>query len=121
MNIIPDKNVSVMKRMLDYSAKRQQVISNNLANVDTPGYKRSDIKFMDEFRDAVAEGTHGAILNTELQEYKTSDTPVRNDGNNVDIDREMALQTKNGLLFKTFAALLARKYRSLREAAQTKP
>ncbi|MFH0880983.1 MAG: flagellar basal body rod protein FlgB, partial [Lentisphaerota bacterium] len=48
-----DETTQVLNKMLDVSALRQRVLANNLANINTPGYKRLDVKFRDELTDAI--------------------------------------------------------------------
>ncbi|NPV25916.1 MAG: flagellar basal body rod protein FlgB [Firmicutes bacterium] len=103
-----------LEKALDGTARRHQVIVNNIANVDTPGYKRSTVRFEEELKVALQSGgklplvvTHPCHFRSNLtladikpqiiSEYQTS---IRNDGNNVDIDAEMGELAKNSLLYQ---------------------
>ena len=92
--------LSVLEKGLDASSLRQKVIANNLANLDTPGFKRSEVDFQAVLGTVLGQkvGTlplkltstnHIPSVNKgEGKTVVTDDTTiVRNDGNNVDIDR----------------------------------
>lgn len=121
----------LMAMGLDAASLRNNVIANNLANVDTPGFKRSDVVFEEELRRAVTgqqklQGrmTHekhipippgNAVIPRIVTEYKTS---IRNDGNNVDIDREMALLAKNSIMYDALTASLNGDLRKIKSAIE---
>lgn len=96
---------------LDWAALRQRAIANNLANVDTPGYKREDVSFPEVLRQAEeSEAPYLALAVTApghlvsdaqptLMVYRDASTSYRNDGNNVDIDVETAELAKNALYY----------------------
>ena len=80
------------KKMLDVSLLRHQAIASNLANVETPNYKRLDVSasFEDQFRDAVAGRKSSEIAS--LQPSLAVDTTAisgRSDGNTVQLETEM--------------------------------
>lgn len=80
--------MSVMQKSLDALWLKQRIVSNNIANIDTPGYKSRDIKFEEFLKDAAP----GSILKDEdvpeARIVTRNDTSLREDGNNVDIDKE---------------------------------
>lgn len=83
---------------MDLLAERQRLVASNLANIDTPGYKTKDIDFQFEFM-SMAEGA-------EPQVIEVPDLPVRNDGNNVSLDRETRLLAEDNLRFNLAASLV---------------
>jgi len=103
---------------------RQQVISHNIANVDTPGFKASDVSFETQLKRALSDAnagelplqtTHAAHLTarravTESQVrpqiVRLQGTRLRSDGNNVDIDREMARLAETTLEYNTLIEAL---------------
>ncbi|MEZ0537760.1 flagellar basal body rod protein FlgB [Caldicellulosiruptoraceae bacterium PP1] len=114
------------KKALDYSWKRNEIISNNIANADTPQYKAKDIdfeKFMSQ-----AENNTFELITTEPQHIKevSNDTynefiynqnnPMRLDGNTVDVEQEMGNMIKNSLYFDGLSMQLSRSLNSLRNA-----
>ena len=101
--IISPRRVAVMEGALQAASVRQRVISNNVANVNTPGFKKSDVVFESLLRDQLGDGKRlqmartnekhypqasGAVPKAQVQIQK--DTSIRLDGNNVDIDAEIA-------------------------------
>jgi len=62
------KHVNLMEKGLDASWKRNQAIANNLANIDTPGYKRSDIDFKSEYNNQIKSNSKTSELS---QKFKT--------------------------------------------------
>lgn len=101
--------INVLEKACDASWTRNSVISNNIANVDTPGYKRKDVQFEDylmneigytnSLDDEVANADLDALTSTTYTEYAGMD--YRIDGNNVDIDTESAELAKNQIKYYT--------------------
>ena len=90
--------INVLDRAADVSWTRESLITNNLANVNTPGYKRQDINFESVLRKALGSSKY-VPLDTKINEMNMDElTPMvytdhgnysyRLDGNNVDIDTE---------------------------------
>ncbi len=99
-----DKLYPLIENMLDWTAKRQQTLSANLANMDTPGYKAKDVSFIRAAASLAMETTSSDAPSTDHQTPKLRDimkstTKRKANGNNVDIDREMTELTKNGLQY----------------------
>lgn len=130
-NLLFTKTMSLMGKGLDASSLRNTVISNNLANVDTPGFKRSEVVFEDELRKALAKTgqlqgavTHPkhipigspALANVKPKVVLQNDTTMRNDGNNVDIDREMASLAENTITYTALAQMLNGDFSKIRSA-----
>jgi flagellar basal-body rod protein FlgB len=105
----------LVKELLDACALRHTVVANNIANVNVPGYRRSEVRFEKALARALAGGGDlRGPLETEIVTPK--DTPVRPDGNDVDLNREIGIQTRNGLLYRTCLEVLDHKIRMLRRA-----
>ncbi len=94
----------VVSKSLDANMLRSRVIANNIANVNTPGYKRTDVNFEGQLRDAIDRSTlRGTVTNerhvelgrprvtdVEADAYHPIDGTLPSGVNNVDIDHEMA-------------------------------
>ncbi|MFZ3172766.1 MAG: flagellar basal body rod protein FlgB [Carboxydocellales bacterium] len=106
--------MDIMQLGLDAAATKQKVMANNLANVSTPGFKASEVSFEDELKKALegSSSLSGTVTNArhipigppkglEVRPaiHKLDKTEMRVDGNNVDIDREMALLAKNTIMY----------------------
>jgi flagellar basal-body rod protein FlgB len=96
-----------LERYMDLLSARQKLVASNIANADTPGYHTRDIDFQSEFLNA----TGGAPRTTEVNEL-----PVRNDGNNVSLDREARLLAENALRFQVASQLMKSEIRVVRSA-----
>jgi flagellar basal-body rod protein FlgB len=113
--------VNFFNKIMDVETLKQQVHANNIANVNTPGYKRHFVSFDNELQKAIDSqslslktdnpkhisygGDWRSVIPSEKIEYNTSS---RNDGNNVDIDYEVAQMTKNTLKYQIVADLTSR-------------
>src|SRR5580692_4125711 len=85
-----DRLAGQLERYMDLLSARQKLVASNIANADTPGYRTQDIDFQSEFQNAVSAAPRAV------------DVPglaVKNDGNNVNLDREARLLSENALRF----------------------
>ncbi len=99
--------INVLDKAADASWLRNEVISNNIANVDTPGYKRKDVQF-ENYLMSVLRGDNSLdhrIANLDLDRIDASiytdnaSLSYRLDGNNVDIDTESANLAENQIRY----------------------
>ena len=102
-----------MERLLDVAATRQNLISSNLANIDTPGYRTRDIDFAKEMQKALAAAP-GESSSPAVKEI--TGLIERPDGNNVSIDRETMLLAQTQLQFQAGVALLKQEFKRLQTA-----
>jgi flagellar basal-body rod protein FlgB len=98
-----------LEKYMDLLSARQKLVATNIANADTPGYLTQDIDFQSEFRNA-ASGAPRAMVVNEL--------PVKNDGNNVSLDREARLLAENALRFQVASQLMKSQLTIVRTAIQ---
>ncbi|HHT9145333.1 MAG: flagellar basal body rod protein FlgB [Candidatus Brocadiaceae bacterium] len=121
MNIGIDKSATLLEKMLDVSSIKHKVIANNIANVNTPGYKKMEVSFADQLEKAVNESSMNKFDTLQpkivISKEDTSDT-VRNDGNNVDMDKEVSSLVKNTLSYSIYTQLLAKKYEGIKSAIE---
>jgi flagellar basal-body rod protein FlgB len=112
--------LNVLQKGLEASGMRQQVLANNVANIDTPNFKRSDVDFQAVL--GAALGEKGGALAMKLTSPKhipgvaegvgsgivtDQTTSLRNDGNNVDVDREMSNVAENGLYYNSLTRTIS--------------
>ena len=127
-SILASPRVSVLEQALSASSLRQQVISNNISNVNTPGFKKSEVVFEDLLQNAIGDG--------KLQMTKTNSqhlplkqegipkpvvnvidkTSFRTDGSNVDIDIEMANLAKNNIYYNAVVQQLSSYFSGIKSA-----
>lgn len=106
MNTKMDTASATLVQILDATALRHRILSNNLANVDTPGFTRKDVSFEQELADAVRSG-HPERAEVTVSE-DTSDLP-RADGNNVSVEKELSEMNKNAMMHQMALQLLQSK------------
>lgn len=87
-----------LEQYMTLLSARQKLVASNIANADTPGYKTQDIDFQTELRNAAAGLPPAA--------KQVPGLTLKNDGNNVNLDREARLLSENALRFSVAANLL---------------
>ena len=111
---------SYLRAAMSGLAARQRTIANNVANVDTPGFKASEVRFEDALKTAISRGKSRATvdqtsLNAAVSRGTLVDaTTTRGDGNNVDIDREMELLGEANLTYSALTQTMATRLGILR-------
>lgn len=118
-SIVSSPRVAVLEQALSASSLRQKVISNNIANVNTPAYKKGEVLFEDMLQGVMKGGKmpmlqtnvrHLALQQAGIPSPKVNvvgNTSIRVDGNNVDIDVEMAQLAKNSIYYNAVAQQLS--------------
>jgi flagellar basal-body rod protein FlgB len=118
--------------------QRQQTIAHNIANVDTPGYRAQEVRFEEQLRAELAAPrrepqvariglatTHERHIpvepqlrrsETQLQITESLDGTLRNDGNTVDVDREMSALAETQIIYNALAQAQANRFANLRSA-----
>jgi flagellar basal-body rod protein FlgB len=119
--LISDLTQQVLVKAVDAAALRHRALSNNIANVETPGYTREDVSFESELRMALDGPGSSSIQEREVRDVranvqKDTKAPAREDGNNVDIDREMTALAENTLNYQALLQSLSIKGQILRTA-----
>ena len=124
---MPKSNVELLKNLLDYTALKQKVISKNIANSGTIGYKRKDLEFKDFLEDnlnSTVRKTSSKHLSMNVIEKPgeskftviDDESSVSSSGvNNVDIDKEMAEMAENSIMFRFAARKLNGYYRTMQK------
>ncbi len=110
-----DTSMVGLQRAMSGSLLRQQVLANNLANANTPGFKRSDVDFHSAL-DAVMNGpaaTPAAVQATGFSVQTDSSSTMRADGNNVDVDAEMSSLSENTLDYQSLTSVLTSRIKIL--------
>lgn len=116
--------IQSLQKSLDYSTTKNRVIANNIANVDTPHYKAKDVSFKKELNKSMnasfqANRTHMkhfSFSGEDHQAYRISEqtnTLYNHNGNNVDVDKEMADLAKNQIYYQAIVDRLNGKFSSI--------
>lgn len=144
MDLITSLTTQVMTKAMDGLSKRHQAIASNLANVETPNYRRRDVNFEGALNNAIQtsksggsqlrqasndqsmalkttrEGhiaigqTESSVDNVEPEISEAHDQKYRNDGNSVDVENEMAQLAKNTQRYVALTNMQSRNLKSLR-------
>lgn len=101
---------------MDATTLRQKVLSNNLANANTPGYRRKDVNFSDALADAVRSRRIDQIRDVKPEVYEDKTAALDSRGNSVSVQREMGEISQNELLYNFAAEMTSRKFNSLSKA-----
>jgi flagellar basal-body rod protein FlgB len=123
------KNIDILWRTMSASSLRNNVIANNIANSDTPNFKRTDVNFESQLKRALdSEKTDKSFKETltnkkhipfdEPMDYRDVKprrvldylTVSKNNGNNVDIEKESMDLVQNQLMYQTLAQIVTSKY-----------
>ena len=111
---------SYLQAALSGLAARQRTIANNVANVDTPNFKASEVRFEDALKSAIIRTKPGSTPNQAALNATASRTSIdtatstRSDGNNVDIDREMEMLGEANLTYSALTQVMATRIGILR-------
>ncbi|MBE3598030.1 MAG: flagellar basal body rod protein FlgB [Limnochordaceae bacterium] len=120
-----------LSNALDAASLRQRVIAHNLANVETPRYRRFDVVFEEALAAQQAREARIKVKLTRTHPAHLSGAPVqvvtpsverdttsivRNDRSNVDVDREMAALAKNSLFYRSLTRVMGSRLMALRTA-----
>lgn len=121
---VNDKTLKALAASLNFRQMRQELISSNVANSDTPGYKSKRISFEEALARAIdidgdqtlntEDVNHfnvggGGFDNLQPEIYEDSNDIVSEDGNNVDRDQELAMMAENKILYDATIQLVNKK------------
>jgi flagellar basal-body rod protein FlgB len=129
----------LLERGLDVESVRRRVIANNISNVDVPHFKRSEVNFESELKRAIRDREDPtnklpALMTSERhipfyvpRDVKTVRTRInldynttyRNDGNNVDVEKEMVDAAKNMMRYNAYVTGLNHNFRMLKFVMRT--
>ena len=116
--------INVLDRAADAAWQRNEAISNNIANVDTPGYKRQDVAFESELRRALGNNKYQTmddkVANVNLNRLHGrvytdyANYSYRLDGNNVDIENENVMLAENQLKYQGLISSINQEFTNLK-------
>ena len=100
---------------MDMTAMRHRVLANNLANSNTPGYMRKDVRFQDAMVDALQRDSV-SFDSVKGEVYEDQTIPTNERGNNVTLQNEIGEMSQNQLLYNFAAEMTGRKFAGLAKA-----
>ena len=117
-HIFESTGLEALSKAMSLREKAHEYIAANIANIDTPAYKARHLDFEHELQEALGESKeyHVRLVRTNLRHFPQreigfdkvegkvllDEVPLRNDGNSVDIDKEMAMLAENQLLHDSY-------------------
>jgi flagellar basal-body rod protein FlgB len=118
--IFQSDTYQLARKLLDATSLRQEAIASNIANAETPGYRRLDIApdFATELHARMATGASPETLST-LQPHLAEDQharSVRPDGNSVEIEQELLEMNRNNVDYEYLSDLVSQNIKQLRVA-----
>lgn len=117
--------INVLNRAADAAWQRNEAISNNIANVDTPGYKRQDVAFESVLQKALGNNRYESmdekVSNINLSRLRGrayvdyANYSYRLDGNNVDIENENVMLAENQLKYQGLISSINQEFTNYRQ------
>ena len=117
--MIEDKMLPMLEGILSLTAKRQQALSSNIANMDTPGYKAKDFTFQEHLAGLAMQSTssaHIAAENESTMKMVELDSETKDNGNSVNLEQNVTELTKNALQYITLVQYLNQRMKTLRSS-----
>ena len=125
-----DRAPLVLKKNLDFQSQRNLLISSNITNMNTPGYKAQDLDFKSQLQQAIDSGDQLSVKTTDKKHMGPSKESLkslepdifeekdaaRSDGNNVNIDKEMIKLSENQIMYNATIQIMAKRGSTLRSA-----
>ncbi|QOR68553.1 flagellar basal body rod protein FlgB [Cytobacillus suaedae] len=118
--------ITTLEQAMNYSTAKQKVISHNIANSDTPNFKAKSVSFNSEFNRILKDSMQANKTDIRHYDFKSTNTSnsfsvftqnsssYNHNGNNVDIDKEMAELAKNQIYYNAVADRIGSKFNSLK-------
>jgi flagellar basal-body rod protein FlgB len=107
--------IALLEAGLKAASLKQSVIANNIANADTPGFRRSDVRFQNLLAKAL-EGGDEEPDDLQPEVYQPLKTQVSAEGNDTNIDLEVGELIKNSNQYKINMRLMNKLYKQLEQA-----
>jgi len=95
---------------------RQQTIANNIANINTDGFRRSEINFEEVLAKALDKQRSFDPDTLKSEVFQPEDTPINEFGSDVGLDTEVGEMAKNSLRHRAYMLVLKKKYQQMNEA-----
>jgi flagellar basal-body rod protein FlgB len=110
---MPIPTNKTLETLLDFTAIKQKVIGQNIANAETKNYKRKEVEFKELLDLGMKKSSNVNQKETEFSVKLDEETQIISQGNNVDINKEMADLAKNTIMFKFASNKISGYYKTL--------
>lgn len=108
--------IEIIEAGIKAEGLRQTAISNNIANLETPGYRRIDVKFEELLAKCLKTGDSVNLKRIVPELYRPKQTPVKDNGNDVNYEGEVGQMIKNSIRHRALVRLLKKKYMQIEQA-----
>lgn len=130
-SLFPD-HIDLTARVMDFQIQRQNIVSGNLANINTPGYKARTLEFEKDLQAALGISQNGPVSRTHPKHLPAKFSPDATEASvvkelnprvvqgtdNVDLDRETATMAKNTLMYNTLATVMQKNFSGMKQLIQ---
>ena len=130
-SLFPD-HLDLTAKVMDFQLQRQNIVSANLANINTPGYKARRLEFEKDLQAALGLAEGGAMAKTHPDHFRAAFSPEQTEASvtksltprviqgvdNVDLDTEMAAMAKNNLLYSTLTTVMQKNFAGMKQIIQ---
>jgi flagellar basal-body rod protein FlgB len=115
--MVQDSNImGLLEAGLRAEGLRQQALANNIANLQTNGYRRVDVDFEEVLNKAIEGHSSLEPATLEVGLYQTHNTPINENGSDVSLDTEVGEMVKNSIRHRAFALLMKKRYQQMDSA-----
>ncbi|NCD24648.1 MAG: flagellar basal body rod protein FlgB [Deltaproteobacteria bacterium] len=132
MKSLFSSHIDLTAKVMDFQLQRQNVVSSNLANLNTPGYKARRLEFEKDLQAALNLSESGAVARTHPRHMPHDFSPDATEASlskdfaprvvpgvdNVDLDTEMAIMAKNNLMYNALSTVMAKNFTGLKQIIQ---
>jgi flagellar basal-body rod protein FlgB len=112
-----DVTQSVLQQAMSGAAVREQVLANNVANANTPGFTRSDVDFQSAIRQALDAGA--PLDRVDFQPTLDNTAPLTLDGNNVGVDAEMSKLSENTITYQSLSSIAKARMKMIEDVVRS--
>jgi flagellar basal-body rod protein FlgB len=130
MNLFQDTNINSLNYALKVASTKNEIISENIANVDTPGFKAKKIDFDEVMQNYYSNRKNLPLYTTDSNHIPAKDSELgiysfarfqnnpslRNDGNDVNLDYEMSEMASNSVMYSMFSQITSMEFMKLKSA-----
>jgi flagellar basal-body rod protein FlgB len=114
---VTDSVNQVLASALDGVSLRQRVIADNIANVDTPGFRASSVDFETQLRAAISDGSLADGVDQVTATTSPTDTPVGANDNNVDLRKETMAAVQSQFQYQILTRAVNDRFNLVKTAA----
>jgi flagellar basal-body rod protein FlgB len=108
--------VGLLEAGIKAEETRQRTIASNVANVETPGYRRLEVRFEDLLAKALHSSQGADLGEVEPETFRPESTPLKSNGNDVNMEMEIGEMLKNSARQMAFVRLLRKKFAQIESA-----